>query len=88
MHRKKIPLNIDGKDIEAASGQPILEVARKQGVFIPTLCHRARTGNAGACRICVVEVENPFSGRRLLHAGQSLHGHPATTATSTARWTA
>ena len=58
---KTVPLTIDGKDVEAASGQTILEVAREQGIYIPTLCHYSRTTNVGACRVCVVEVEKAKS---------------------------
>ena len=55
---KKIRMNIDGNDVEATVGQTILEVARGQGIPIPTLCQYAGTTNVGACRVCVVEVEN------------------------------
>jgi len=42
---KKIPLKIDGKDVEATSGQTILECACDNGIFIPTLCHYTKTTN-------------------------------------------
>ena len=29
---------IDGKECQATAGQTILDVAKKNGVFIPTLC--------------------------------------------------
>jgi predicted molibdopterin-dependent oxidoreductase YjgC len=61
MMEKKIPLNIDGRDVEAVAGQTILEVAREQGIYIPTLCHYSKTTNVGACRVCVVEVEKARS---------------------------
>ena len=54
---KKIPLTIDGREVEAAAGQMILEVARENGIFIPTLCYYPGTTKVGACRVCVVEVE-------------------------------
>lgn len=54
---KKIQLSIDGKELAASSDQTILEVARENGIFIPTLCQYADTTNVGACRVCVVEVE-------------------------------
>jgi predicted molibdopterin-dependent oxidoreductase YjgC len=57
MNDNKITLKIDGRDIEAHPGQTILEVARKNGIFIPTLCHYSKTTNVGACRVCVVEVK-------------------------------
>lgn len=57
----KILLTIDGREFEAASGQTILEVARENGIHIPTLCYYEGTTNVGACRVCVVEVENARS---------------------------
>lgn len=51
-----IPVTINGKACEAVNGEYILEVARKNGVFIPTLCHHAALSGIGCCRICVVEV--------------------------------
>ena len=56
-----VPLNIDGRDLQGKPGQTILEVARENGIFIPTLCHYAGTTNVGACRVCVVEVEKARS---------------------------
>ena len=50
-------LFIDGKNVSARAGQTILEVARENGIEIPTLCHLDGLGDVGACRICVVEVK-------------------------------
>lgn len=50
-------LIIDGKDVSARAGQSILEVARENGIDIPTLCHIDGLSDVGACRICVVEVK-------------------------------
>ena len=48
---------MDGKEVSAESGQTLLDVARENGIDIPTICfHEATTANA-LCRICVVEVE-------------------------------
>ena len=54
---KKFLITIDGKKVEASPGQTILEVARGNDIYIPTLCHYEGTTNPGACRVCVVEVE-------------------------------
>jgi len=53
----KVLLTIDGREIAAYPEQTILEVARENGIYIPTLCHYAGTTNVGACRVCMVEVE-------------------------------
>ncbi|OFY30355.1 MAG: hypothetical protein A2275_04515 [Bacteroidetes bacterium RIFOXYA12_FULL_35_11] len=53
----KISLTIDGKKIETVKGKTVLEVARENNFYIPTLCYHARTGKAGKCRACLVQVE-------------------------------
>ena len=50
-------VTINGTVYEAEQGQTILDVARANGVFIPTICHLAGLTPLGACRVCVVEVE-------------------------------
>lgn len=56
----KFRLNINGKEVTGLPGQTILEVARENDIFIPTLCYDERTKIYGACGICVCEVEgNP-----------------------------
>ncbi|MBO5666364.1 MAG: FAD-dependent oxidoreductase, partial [Firmicutes bacterium] len=56
----KFRLNIDGKEVLGIPGQTILEVAKENDIFIPTLCYDERTEIYGACGLCVVEVEgNP-----------------------------
>ncbi len=58
---KKFQIIIDGREIEVSPEQTILEVARENGIYIPTLCYYKGTTNVGACRVCVVEVENARS---------------------------
>ncbi|WP_053955293.1 molybdopterin-dependent oxidoreductase [Inediibacterium massiliense] len=53
----KFSLNIDGKEVTAYPNQTILEVARENGISIPTLCYDDRLEIYGACGLCVVEVE-------------------------------
>ncbi len=48
---------LDGKTVEAPPGSTILDVARKNGIEIPTLCHDPRLKPTAACRLCLVEVE-------------------------------
>lgn len=57
---KDITLTIDGKACKGAEGNTILEVARRNDVYIPTLCFLEGLTPIGSCRMCVVEVEkNP-----------------------------
>ena len=56
MGTNKLSLSIDGKEVQASAGQTILEVARENNIYIPSICQYAKTTNVGACRVCVVEV--------------------------------
>jgi bidirectional [NiFe] hydrogenase diaphorase subunit len=51
-----ITLTIDGKLVTSAGEGTILEAARENGIAIPTLCHLDGVSEAGACRLCLVEV--------------------------------
>ncbi len=53
-----ISLTINSKHITAPEGATILEAARSAGIDIPTLCHHPDLGDVGACRMCVVSVQN------------------------------
>jgi len=50
-------VTIDGKAYEAEVGETILDVARRNGIWIPTLCHHEALEPYAACRICVVEID-------------------------------
>jgi iron only hydrogenase large subunit-like protein/ferredoxin len=47
---------IDGKQIDAAPGATILDTARENGVYIPSLCYLKNINHPAACRVCLVEV--------------------------------
>ena len=51
-----IRFTIDGQPFEAIEEQTILEVARRAGIKIPTLCYHPALEPYGACRLCTVEV--------------------------------
>ncbi|HWP86216.1 MAG TPA: formate dehydrogenase subunit alpha [Terriglobia bacterium] len=50
-------VTINGRPIEAAAGGTILEALQAAGVAVPALCHDPRLKPAGACRLCLVEIE-------------------------------
>ncbi len=56
-----VTINIDGREYQVQEGQTILQVARENGIDIPTLCHHEAIEPYGACRLCVVEITK---GRR------------------------
>jgi bidirectional [NiFe] hydrogenase diaphorase subunit len=53
-----ITIEIDGKTIKASPGTTILQNAREQGIFIPTLCYEEKLAPYGGCRLCMVEITN------------------------------
>jgi len=50
-------LLIDGQEVSARSGQTILEVAKENDIYIPTLFHLDGLSDVGACRLGVVETK-------------------------------
>ena len=50
-------LVIDEQEVSARAGQTILEVARENNIYIPTLCHLDGLSDVGACRLCLVEIK-------------------------------
>lgn len=53
----EILLQIDGREVKAEEGMTLLEAAQGAGIRIPTLCHHEKLEPFGACRLCIVEVE-------------------------------
>ncbi len=54
----KVNLKIDGKEVEATTGQTILEVAEENGIEIPTLCHHEELSKTTSCYLCMVKDKN------------------------------
>jgi bidirectional [NiFe] hydrogenase diaphorase subunit len=52
-----VTLKINDRDVSAQSDQTILEVARENDIFIPTLCFLEGLSGWGGCRLCVVELK-------------------------------
>jgi NADH-quinone oxidoreductase subunit G len=52
-----ISFTIDGRKVKAKKGETILNVARREGIYIPTMCYLEKTTPAASCRLCVVEAE-------------------------------
>ncbi|OYT12310.1 MAG: hypothetical protein B6I18_00965, partial [Bacteroidetes bacterium 4572_112] len=51
----KINIILDGEHITVTAGDSILEVARDNGIDIPTLCNDPRLDPYSSCYVCVVE---------------------------------
>ena len=60
----QINFNLDGRDVTAADGETIWQVAKREGTRIPHLCFLDKPSykSDGNCRACMVEVE----GERVL----------------------
>ena len=54
---KTISFKIDGREVTAHKDETILQVARREGIYIPTMCYISKTSPCASCRICSVEVE-------------------------------
>lgn len=52
-----VKLNIDGKEVEVPAGTTVLQAADEAGAHIPRLCYDPELSLAGACRLCMVEIE-------------------------------
>lgn len=48
---------LNGKKVSANVGETILDVAKRNGVNIPTLCFLKEVGATSNCRMCLVEVK-------------------------------
>ncbi len=55
-----VEITIDGAKVRGEPNQTILEVAKRNGVHIPTLCNHPHLRATGACRICVVDLAKYF----------------------------
>ena len=51
-----VNLTINGIAVSVPKGSTVLEAARLTGIEIPTLCFMKEINEIGACRICIVEV--------------------------------
>ena len=57
-----VTFTLDGKEVEARAGETILDVAKRNRVRIPHLCHKDGLDPVGNCRSCMVEI----NGERVL----------------------
>ena len=54
--RETITFSLNGREVSGLQGEPILEVARREGIEIPHLCYKPGLDAVGNCRACVVEI--------------------------------
>ncbi len=52
----KVKFVIDGKECQSDEGKYLVEAAKDNGVYIPTLCNYEGLKPKGSCRICTVKI--------------------------------
>ncbi|HMO45097.1 MAG TPA: formate dehydrogenase subunit alpha [Rubrivivax sp.] len=51
-----VRFSLNGREVAALPGEPILEIARREGIEIPHLCWKPGLEAVGNCRACMVEI--------------------------------
>jgi formate dehydrogenase major subunit len=57
-----VSFQLNGREVAGRTDEPIIEVAKREGVEIPHLCYKEGLDAVGNCRSCVVEI----NGERVL----------------------
>ena len=52
-----IKISLDGRELEAAEGAPLVEVIKNSGTFISNLCYIDGRPPYAGCRTCLVEID-------------------------------
>jgi len=52
-----VSVTVDGRTIEAAKGELVIEAAERNGIYIPRFCYHPRMRSVGMCRMCIVEID-------------------------------
>lgn len=60
-----VTITIDENEYDAEEGMTVLQVAKANGLRIPTLCYHPSLRPSGSCRLCAVEVPGRSSGRQI-----------------------
>ena len=52
-----VTITIDGKQLTAEKGTNLLQIAKNNGINIPSLCYHKKLSPTGACRLCLVKID-------------------------------
>ena len=52
-------IHVDGREIEAPEGAPLVEVLKNNGVYVSSLCYLDGLKPYAGCRSCLVDIEGP-----------------------------
>lgn len=64
---KTIEFILDGKTVHGTLGETIIQVADRNGVYIPRFCYHERLSVAANCRMCLVSVNNGHKTQPACH---------------------
>ena len=74
-----LQISIDGRSLSAEKGKTVLQVARENGIEIPTLCDFPGLPSHGSCRMCIVEIQGrpntPTACTTLVEEGMVVQTH-------------
>lgn len=57
--KSTVTVTVNGRSVEAAPGELLIEVAERAGSYVPRFCYHPRMEPVGVCRMCLVEVDGP-----------------------------
>lgn len=63
---------IDGRVCTAEKGLNLIEAAKQNGVFIPTLCHFKHLNPLGTCRVCTVKLNGKAVAGCTIHVADGM----------------
>jgi formate dehydrogenase alpha subunit len=59
----EVIITVDGKEIKAQKGENLMKTLKENNVFIPSLCYHKYLTPTGACRMCLVKIND---GKKLI----------------------
>src|SRR5580692_517112 len=57
--KTSVTVTVNGRSLEAAPGELVIEAAERAGHYVPRFCYHPRMETVGMCRMCLVEVDGP-----------------------------
>src|SRR5215216_1584131 len=54
-----VAINVDGQQVEAPAGAPLVEVLKNNGFYVSSLCYIDGLKPYAGCRSCLVDIEGP-----------------------------
>ncbi len=69
---KDIKFTIDGRECLAKPGQTIIEAARDNRIYIPSLCYSEGLTPAGSCRVCTVRCNGRYAAACTQPVGEGM----------------